>query len=190
MCHNFHSIPTLCVKRAKNASRSFVLFSEQIAWSKIHRNGSASTNHHCPFIRVALPNEKGWGNKSYNSLLLLATFSHMQMHWALSLLRYWLGSKSDLSVSQKLGVFKPVYKKCIITLWVIWLHFKVCLAKVLVSKGKAINGRRHDNSRETISCSSEMRQRCRLPSTCSCLACLRLGLPQVDAAHAKINSFR
>lgn len=98
---------------------------------------------------------------------------------------------SQISVSQKLGsVFKPAYKKCIITLWVLWLHFKVCLAKVHVSKGKAINGRRHDNSRETISCSSEMRQRCGLPSTCSCLACLRLGLPQVDAAHAKINSFR
>lgn len=31
--------------------------------------------------------KKAEGNKSYNSLLLLATFSLMQMHWALSLLR-------------------------------------------------------------------------------------------------------
>lgn len=36
--------------------------------------------------------KKAEGNKLYNSLLLLATFSPMQMLWALSLLRYWLES--------------------------------------------------------------------------------------------------
>lgn len=195
MCHNFHSIPTLCVKRAKNARWSFVeLFwtncqnqnLQMVLWAQIAI---------VPLSGLLCQIKKAEGNNAYNSLLLLTTFSPMQMHWALSLLQYWpefrYWPESDLSVSQDSGsVFKPVCKKCIITLWVLWLHVKVCLAKPLVSKGKAINGMRHDYSRETISCSSETRQRCGLPSTCSCLARPRLGLPQVDAAHAKINSFR